>query len=191
MVVKKDGSVWTTGRNACGQLGDGSTTDRINYVEVVSSGAKTVAAGSRHSMMLKQDGSVWATGSNLYSQLGDSSVGKIARFIEVLSDRAKSIAAGSFHSMVVAQDGTIRAAGSNEYGQFGDGTTMSGKQFRQITPIGKGTGHAIIIYTCLTSIGVISYHLTTTMHLTVVFANKTKASHIGVAEDEATTDGVN
>ena len=35
MVLKKDGSVWTTGRNDFGQLGDGSA-NKNNFVKVIS-----------------------------------------------------------------------------------------------------------------------------------------------------------
>ena len=37
---------------------------------VITAGAKAVAAGAFHSMVIKEDGSVWATGSNEYGQLG-------------------------------------------------------------------------------------------------------------------------
>ena len=46
MVLKEDGSVWATGWNRFGQLGDGGTTDGTNYVQVVSGDPKAVAAGS-------------------------------------------------------------------------------------------------------------------------------------------------
>ena len=59
------------GMSEYGQLGDESTTDQINYVQVVSSRAKAITAGSQHSMMLKQHGSVWVTDHNGYGQLGD------------------------------------------------------------------------------------------------------------------------
>ena len=38
MILKQDGSVWATGKNKNGQLGDGTNTDRQIFVKVVSSG---------------------------------------------------------------------------------------------------------------------------------------------------------
>ena len=37
MVVKDDGSVWATGENGYGQLGDGSTISKKSYVKVIAS----------------------------------------------------------------------------------------------------------------------------------------------------------
>ena len=36
MVLKRDGTVWTTGFNPQGQLGDGTTEGKINFVKVLS-----------------------------------------------------------------------------------------------------------------------------------------------------------
>ena len=38
MVLKTDGSVWVTGRNNFGQLGDGTLADKNRFVMVVASG---------------------------------------------------------------------------------------------------------------------------------------------------------
>ena len=38
MVLKEDGSVWATGGNAFGQLGDGTKEARSTYVQVALSG---------------------------------------------------------------------------------------------------------------------------------------------------------
>ena len=35
MVLGKDGSVWAAGLNDCGQLGDGTTKDRKNFVLII------------------------------------------------------------------------------------------------------------------------------------------------------------
>ena len=73
IILKQDGSVWATGFNSYGQLGDESKSDKRDFVKVVSSGANTVAAGSCHSAIMKHDGTVWATGENGNGQLGEGS----------------------------------------------------------------------------------------------------------------------
>ena len=71
MVVKTDGSLWATGKNGNGQLGDDSKTDRNKFKQVIDSGVKAVSALS-HTMVIKQDGSLWGTGYNGDGQLGFS-----------------------------------------------------------------------------------------------------------------------
>ena len=89
MVLKQDGSVWTTGKNSDGQLGDGSTTDKSSFAQVLFGAAQVVAAGRDFSMVLKQDGSVWATGKNNHGQLGDGTVDSKSRFVQIISKGAK------------------------------------------------------------------------------------------------------
>ena len=38
MVLKTDGSLWATGKNQDGQLGDGTNIDKNNFVLVIESG---------------------------------------------------------------------------------------------------------------------------------------------------------
>ena len=70
LYLKSDGTVWAAGDNREGQLGDGSTTNRSNPVQVKNAdgtgltGVVAVSAGSAHAVYLKGDGTVWATGDN-------------------------------------------------------------------------------------------------------------------------------
>ena len=132
VVLKQDGSVWATGRNHKGQLGDGSTVDRNEFVKAMDSGAVHVAAGGYHSMVLKRDGSVWVTGCNEYGQLGDKSIKDRSNYVQAMSSGAQAIAAGSRHSMILKQDGSVWATGYNAYGQLGDGSTMNSHAFMQV-----------------------------------------------------------
>merc|ERR1719346_593152 len=68
MLLKHDGTVWASGFNDFGQLGDGGTTYRRTPVPVMT-GVLSVSAGSVHTAFLKQDGTVWASGCNYYGQL--------------------------------------------------------------------------------------------------------------------------
>ena len=52
---------------------------------VVHAGAKAIAAGDTHSMVLKTDGTVWTTGWNIRGQLGDGTTRDKRNFVKVLS----------------------------------------------------------------------------------------------------------
>src|SRR5262245_16714960 len=59
LVLKSDGTVWSFGGNAYGQLGDGTTTQRLTPVQVSGlSGVATVGQGAYYSIALKSDGTL-------------------------------------------------------------------------------------------------------------------------------------
>ena len=75
IVLKQDDSVWVTGQNSKGQLGDGTRDDKYKFTFAkVIYGAKAVAAGGYHTLVLTHEGQVWATGSNEHGQLGAEQV---------------------------------------------------------------------------------------------------------------------
>ena len=113
MVLKHDGSVWATGDNKYGQLGDGSTNLQNSYVQVIVSGAKAIAAGNDHSVVLKEDGSVWATGRNNFGQLGNGPKTFRTTFAQVISGGVQAVAAGGWHSMVLRDSGALLGTGAN------------------------------------------------------------------------------
>src|SRR3712207_7610633 len=60
-----DGTVRSWGSNNDGQLGDGTTTDRLAPAAVPGlTGVSAVAAGGTHSLALRTDGTVLAWGDN-------------------------------------------------------------------------------------------------------------------------------
>ncbi|WP_233601446.1 hypothetical protein [Corallococcus sp. AB038B] len=72
VALKQDGTVWAWGRNADGQLGDGTTTARPTPAQALGvTGVAALVAGGSHTLALKQDGTVWAWGRNAEGQLGD------------------------------------------------------------------------------------------------------------------------
>jgi len=67
------GTVWTWGGNSVGQLGDGTTTDRHNPVQVPNlSGVVAISVGDNTGLALKEDGSIQSWGYNPNGDLGVS-----------------------------------------------------------------------------------------------------------------------
>ena len=75
MMLKNDGSVWSCGRNHCGQLGLGDTTDRTTFTQVttnINNDVKQIFSGGLGSFILKNDGSFYGCGNNEFYELGFS-----------------------------------------------------------------------------------------------------------------------
>ncbi|MCL2847031.1 MAG: hypothetical protein FWE38_05080 [Firmicutes bacterium] len=77
-VIRRDGTVWTWGRNREGQLGDGTTTDRNVPVAAQGIGGGralqnviSVSAGETHMSAILRNGDVVSWGSNWDGQLGN------------------------------------------------------------------------------------------------------------------------
>lgn len=153
VALKNDGTVWTWGGNAYGQLGDGLATNRSTPTQVSGlTGVTGVSAGYYHTLALKEDGTVWSWGHNLHGQLGDGTTTNRSRPVQVAGlNNIVAVAAYGYHSVALRNDGTIWSWGSNAYGEIGDGTTTSRftpVQVSQITnafAIAAGANHTVAL----------------------------------------------
>ncbi len=78
IALKSDGTVWAWGNNYFGNLGDGTTNDRLTPVQVHgehNTGFLTdivaISASQYHNLALRSDGTLFAWGRNNCGQLGD------------------------------------------------------------------------------------------------------------------------
>ena len=72
VALKSDGTVWTWGAGAQGQLGNGSTADQSSPVQVTGlSNIVYISSGLYHAYALSNTGVIYAWGNNGASQLGD------------------------------------------------------------------------------------------------------------------------
>jgi alpha-tubulin suppressor-like RCC1 family protein len=140
LALCSDGTVAGWGRNLAGEVGDNTTTPRLEPVAVLKASSalagKTViavAAGETHSLALCSDGTVAAWGFNSFGQLGDNSTTDRHTPVAVNIDNGLSalpvksvvaIAAGRFHSLALCSDGTVIAWGYNDSGQLGDNRSL-------------------------------------------------------------------
>jgi len=135
--IRSDGTAWCWGSNAFGQLGDGTTDDRITPVEVVpSSGAKlprftAIVGGDTHTCALGIDHTVWCWGHNDSGQLGNGGNGSTSDFHDAVQvsnlSGATAIASGAAHTCAIA-GGSVSCWGNNAAGQIGNNGTVNVSQ---------------------------------------------------------------
>ncbi|MEH6947974.1 hypothetical protein V7068_13070 [Bacillus sp. JJ634] len=126
LVLKKNGTVWSFGKNQTGQLGNGNTKNQYTPVQVKGlKNVKDIAAGYNFSLALKKDGTVWMWGNNERNQIGDGKTGSslmknvlVPYQVKSLT-KVKSVSGGTYYSLAVKSDGTVWSWGFNDASQLG------------------------------------------------------------------------
>jgi alpha-tubulin suppressor-like RCC1 family protein len=122
-----DSSLQCWGDNSFGQLGDGTTTDRLTMTPVGLETGRTavsVSAGASHTCVTLDDSSLKCWGRNNQGQLGDGSTTNSLSPVSVaLGGFPVQISAGSRHTCAVLTDASLKCWGDNSYGQLGIGST--------------------------------------------------------------------
>lgn len=121
--ILDDGSLWTWGRNAWGNLGDGTLSDRTLPVEVFSQGVRSVSLGESHAAAVLEDGSLWVWGYNAWGQLGIGRTNEeiFPEPIELFESGVSRVELGSNHSAALFEDGTLMMWGGQGNGELGNG----------------------------------------------------------------------
>ncbi|MBF0412283.1 MAG: hypothetical protein HQK70_06190 [Desulfamplus sp.] len=157
VALKTDGTVWCTGSNSDGQLGNGWMPDRQIMIQAKNiTGVIAIAAGDYHTVALKSDGTVWTWGQNTSGQLGNGTTINSRIPVQVKDTSSPSglltnitaITAGGGsttpllgtggHTVALKDDGTVWAWGYNGSGQLGDGTNTDRLEPVQIAAIPFG-----------------------------------------------------
>ena len=137
IILKNDGTLWSTGQNNYGQLGLGDTTNRTTFTQVTTNvnNIKSVYCGFYHTFILKNDGTLWSCGYNGDGRLGLGNTTNRNTFTQVTTnaDDIKEIYCGGYHTFILKNNGTLWGCGDNYYGQLGLGDTTNRNTFTQVT----------------------------------------------------------
>ncbi|ALD19998.1 hypothetical protein AM218_00605 [Hymenobacter sp. DG25A] len=78
LMIKTDGTLWSTGYNSFGNLGIGSRDNVVPNEVVAGTSWQTITAASYHNLAVRQDGSVWTWGYNYAGALGTATIKTVA-----------------------------------------------------------------------------------------------------------------
>ena len=140
--VTTDGAISCWGHNFFGQLGDGTTAQRLEPVGAsgLGSGVTAGAAGEYHTCAIAGGGAVWCWGVNAHGQLGNGTTTGAITPVAVtgLGSGVTALAAGAYHTCAVTSGGAAVCWGDNSSGQLGDGTTTTRSTPVPVSGLGSG-----------------------------------------------------
>jgi len=124
--TKTDGTLWTWGDNAEGQLGDNTIINKSSPIQTISSGTnwKTVNTSATHGSAIKTDGTLWTWGLGDFGELGNNNSGNLNRRsspIQTISGGTnwKSASSSVFFMVALKTDGTLWSWGCATNGNLG------------------------------------------------------------------------
>jgi alpha-tubulin suppressor-like RCC1 family protein len=144
VALTRNSTVWSWGYNGYGQLGDGSTTNRLQPFQVYLAGllykkrAAKVVAGGYLTMVLAGDGQIYSFGYNGYGQMGDGT--SASKYVPtsvtgpIATKKVISIATSGHSSYAVTSEGVVYSCGYSGQGQTGISTAT----LLTLTPITTG-----------------------------------------------------
>lgn len=130
--VTASGGVRCWGENERGQLGDGTTNNSADPVEVtgLQTGIRSVDAGWGTTCAVTDEGGLLCWGANLARQGSDGKIAYDVRstpfIVANMESDIQEVSVGFLHACVLTIEGGVKCWGFNDAGQVGNGETFNG-----------------------------------------------------------------
>ena len=142
LIIKKDASLWAWGYNNIGQLGDGTTTQKVTPIRIGrDNNWKSLATTSypnyndTHSGGIKTDGTLWMWGEGDSGRLGTENTTDLSVPTQIGSDTNWAmLSIGLADTYALKTDGTLWTWGKYTSNRLGQGTSSN-----ILTPTQLGT----------------------------------------------------
>ena len=160
LALTADGSVWSWGDGAFGELGHGDQQRQLLPKKIEAFAGRlvvAVSAGAAHSLAITADGAVWSWGAGEDGQLGhgDEQDQLLPKKVEAFADqRVVAVSTGAAHSLALTADGSVWSWGEGAFGKLGHGDEQG--QLRpkkvealagRVVAVSAARGHSIALTT--------------------------------------------
>jgi alpha-tubulin suppressor-like RCC1 family protein len=135
LASKTDGTLWATGLNQNGALGNNSTTYQSSPIQIPGTtwetGKGKFSSGRSHNLAIKTDGTLWAWGANNLGQLGLNYTSSPAYHgrsspVQIPGTTWSHVGSMSYdQSVAIKTDGTLWCMGENNQGQLGQNNQVN------------------------------------------------------------------
>jgi hypothetical protein len=134
--IQTDGTLWSWGYNADGQLGDGTVVNKEVPTQIgAGTNWKSVSNNFSNSFGIKTNGTIWGWGDNSKGQLGIGNIiDKLVPTQIATATNWQSVSCGQEYTLAIKTNGTLWAWGNNTSGRLGDGTIID-----KLSPVQIGT----------------------------------------------------
>lgn len=127
--VLDDASVKYWGRNQCGQVGDGTTVDKLTPILITvddKANVATIKTIYQHICTILDSNTLKCWGRNSYAGLGDgTTTHRRSRVVINIGDGRTAIqATGAFRTCSLLDDCAVKCRGRETYGHLGNGETV-------------------------------------------------------------------
>jgi alpha-tubulin suppressor-like RCC1 family protein len=124
--ITSSGSLWLSGCNSYGQLGDNTNITKSSPVQTIGGGTnwKSVSIATA-SAAIKTDGTLWMWGFNQSGRLGDNTTISKSSPVQTISGGTNwlQVCTGSNHVVAIKTDGTLWTWGDGSSGALGTNNT--------------------------------------------------------------------